>query len=310
MHAQEPTGSHAGVVPDVACAPQENSAVFTRAPPGPEPAFLSELARDAAFDSKPRLTWFVEAVAPDGSPWPAPLPDMTIDAALHEGGLPGEPGAVLAEAQATLEPVDQAVPDRAVYAFQLPLQWTDGARIPAAGGLGLHVALWALAAPCGEVAWPGLRPVSEPDLRPRIEWDLFDPVRVDLLEGSWDGDALRITLHASSPWGHQALASPVPPTITGQDGVPRPAVLADLDAGLDQRSTWTWMPDQPRNGTYRIDATASTLDGSSAFEDQAFFRIGSDAPRGFTPPPAPVEESPGLGILAIMGLLAAALRRR
>lgn len=271
------------------------------------------LLRDAVLapERAPTLTWFLETVAP-GTADPADIPatQVVVEATLRLGDTPATLGKGAVLADGSTEPVllhslggatDAGVEGRHVYAFELRLDWQADAVVPAQDGFHIEIVARQDVDGC-EGAPAGVRAYSGPGTRPTLAWDVFDPVRIDLLEARPRAQGTDVVLHASSPWGvfdvllgDASLRGPA-----GDAALPEPQGLDVPGLGLG----WALDDGTLGNGTYRIDADVRNIQDSATAQASAVFRIGdTSAPA----PPAGPTEAPGKDTPVPPGLVVAAL---
>lgn len=189
---------------------------------------------------------------------------------------------------------------------------------------------------------------TSPDFRPQMQWSIMNPLRIEYLHPQFIGDDLVVHTSSNSPWGNydvrgdQASESQGGLTvdITGPS-VPVTFNQVALTARTHEHdhhteavdATWVWeyKKDGAKNGLYTITMTAKNDQETAEAVAVAQFEIGSgtvvgcggqakgggqdDCFNDVQPDggPGTVEESPGVGMVVLMGALAAigvALRRR
>ncbi len=272
------------------CAPMSWLVPFMQDDPanGIEP---QSLAREANVSASPaRLEWHMEWMAPNGDPLDLPWPTMSIAAELRSGETVVAAGATTG----TPTTVDG---ERNVVRLSADLRWEVD--IVPQDTLWLAVEVSTLQ----DCALPGWAPATDPPSGVRI--GAYSPLVIERIDPIV-GDSLRFITHTASPWGRADVVGVVP-VLLMPDGQ-RPTTSIVDEGGLED-VLQTWQADaEPINGTYRLEVTATSLQGGSV-TDTVLFRIGDSSPPPAPAAPEPEPKSiPGPSPLWLLGLIG--LRRR
>lgn len=313
LHPTEPT-SYEGIGNDAtpACGTSLSwQAAFNQGSPtdGLQPGLLS---RQADLDTaRPKLTWFLHATVPGvGAASPVPLPDAHIVASLRTGADTASlaDGIELARAQETLTPTSTSVDG--VYMLESRLTWTNDPLLPAGEALQLEISLSFGPEAC-QTPLPGIAAYADNDHQPRLDWKVYDPVRLDDFRAQDNNGTVTLTLEASSPWGSQHIAPVDDPTVAGGIGPVSGVTRTSIEEGDLLRVTWTWLQGSAPNGTYRADIMIQDIFGAVSTPDNIVFTVGDNRePRQVPLEPEPVKESPGLGIAAVLAVFGVVMKNR
>ena len=270
------------------------------------------LSRQADLDTaRPKLTWFLQATTPGaGVASPVPLPDVHLVTSLRTGMDTAilEDGTELARAEETITPVSTAMDG--VYALESRLTWANDPLLPSGEALQLEVSLNFGPEPC-QTPLPGIAPYADADHQPRIDWKVYDPVRLDDFRAQDDNGTVTLTLEATSPWGSGHIAPIDDPTIAGGIGPVSGVTRTSIEEGDLLRVTWSWLQGSAPNGTYRADIMIQDIFGAVSTPDNIVFTVGDNRePRHVPLEPEPVKESPGLGIVALLAVFGLVMKNR
>ena len=326
---EEPSGSAPGCVPSPTM--HRWQAAFTREAPDyedtPSGDIVPGLARNATFNEKirPSLIWYVELTdLATGGASSLPFGQMSpvLRAWLRTGSdlTTFGDGDVIASAQDT-SATAVAAGDRSVYVFDFRVTWEAAFLnyIPNGTDFQLEVELQVGPEQCSS-SLPGLRAYSGPGLRPRVAFELYDPVFVYDIFAQWDDGTVLVDLVVTSPWGPSDIQVLGTPSLTGPQGDVRgPAgdapglTPASYEETERVSARWTWDQGAAPNGTYRVDLVVGSVNTGFTATDYWIFRVGADPTQVPRPaaPATPDQGIPGLAPgLALLALAAVAMRRR
>lgn len=303
---------------------------------GPRFGASRGVAHDVTFAAGSPLTlhWFLEtSLTPDdmdasASVAPAVVPNVVVAATLRTGDnisiedAAFDAGAIIAQGASPptlLQPTaaNHATDDRGrhVYEFTIELSPTLPG-IPMAEGANLRVDVYVENPFCPDPSqayfMPNMvRPHSSPDLRPRIEATLQDPLRSDLTYLT-TATSFIVNARGGSVLGPYDVANAAI-AVTGPDGQPVDGPSDSLEASVytpcghdcghvtEHILVWAWPaslgPAPP--GDYQVLFTYTNLQGSATGSETVTIRIASDA------------KAPGLPVgLLLLGIVALGLATR
>ncbi len=191
-----------------------------------------------------------------------------------------------------------------------------------------------------------LRVHTSPEFRPQFTWNAFNPLRIEYLHPQFIGDDLVVHTSTNSPWGNYdvrgdqesesagglelELTGPsIPVTLNRVALTARTHEHDHHTEAVDATWVWEYKVDGAQDGLYTAVFTAKNDQESAEAVAVAQFEIGSGKIVGCgnqasgdssdceesiqEDGAAPTEDSPGVGFVALLGVLGAALvalRRR
>ncbi len=267
--------------------------------------------------------------------------NVSVDDEAYEAGeiiAHGESGLVMLDPTGLTpgSPSSTVFDGRRVYEIPVALQ-LEQSQIPANQGYNIRIDV-RMESPCPDPSDAYLMPNvvrhhSSKDLRPRLEWTTLNPVRIDFLRPSVDGEATMVEARASTPWGPAGLdgdalqltvegnkdaAFALTRTVRGHevlaDGF-KPVHAHRQDPGNEQY-LWIWH-DKPDSGVVSFHVNVGDLAGTnataSAWIDFSKGQAMAATLAGLEP--NSIEggrDTPGVGpalLLAMLASVALAIRR-
>lgn len=288
------------------------------------------VAYDVELDAAENFTvfWYLLVETPTAAgPVPLPAPNLQVLATMRAGDALGidddayNSGALLAHGQTVpasilgdqviggggqVRPVRQVGPAW-VYEFAVPMRFDDG-RIPRAAGFNMRIDVRIDNAGC-EGAAPPLTLHSSAPARPRLEFNVLNPLRIEYLHPQFVEDDLVLHAALNSAWGNYdvpranltlAVRGPAGDEFVLQPQPQQVHVHGHPYQAASYAPTWVWSnATQASHGLYELQVTATNLQGTASITATAAFEFAppNDAP--FPPP-----------IFLLLALLAALLARR
>jgi hypothetical protein len=332
---------------------------------------------DVDLDTATPMTayWYLETVTANANLNPSPnvlptvLPQVVTRVIMREGddvSVDDEAlnkGKILAQGQTDPVVMSPAVESpqvryieregRHIYEFAVPMK-IENARITRDEAYNVRVDVFMDNPVCSNPQYPSdqylmpnnVRAFTGPDLRPRMDLAVMNPLRIEYVHPQFLGDELYIHTSMNSPWGNYDVAETEGPYATPGgielriDG-PSPATGL-VQAAFVQRHhdhfhhqepvdvTWLWpfKADRAQNGLYTVTLTVKNDQETATATGIAQFEIGKglvvgcgDAQLGAKEAckeqvqkdgKSPSKDSPGVGFVVILAMLGAALvlRRR
>ncbi len=257
-------------------------------------------------ESPAALTWFMETTAVPGvTDVTVPVPEVKVRATIRAGNGPNlgpdgfNHGDLVAEGElgpfflgAGGAPPSHDVDGRTVYEFQLPLEFQRGV-LGQEQGFNVRVDVWIDADPA--CSGPGqheddylmpnlLRPHASPELLPRLEWSVLNPIGIEYIRPQFIGEDLVILTSMNSPWGSYDVDEQPGGITVAVDG-PTPAAslrqvaVAQRHHGhfsygdpVDVTYVWPYLLDGAADGVYQVhvevwnDQRTAKATGTAAFE--------------------------------------------
>lgn len=221
-----------------------------------------------------------------------------------------------------------------VYEFKVPLEFSRQ-EILEDEAYNVRVDVFLDVPPCDEDPDESLMPsnvevYTSPDLRPRLEWSIMNPLEILYIHPEPVGDELILHTGFNSPWGNYdvdegpggvevAIEGPSP----AQNVVRAAVVQRTHEHGyhfepVDMTYVWPYQDEDAENGEYLITVTARNDQGTAQAVGKAIFNVGpnvgvdTDGNEVSHKTDDDSQGTPALGPVAALGLLglAVALRRR
>lgn len=222
-----------------------------------------------------------------------------------------------------------------VYEFKVPLEFSKQ-EILEEEAYNVRIDVFMDVPPCNEDPDASLMPsnvevYTSPDLRPRLEWSIMNPIEILYIHPEPVGQELILHTGFNSPWGNYDVdegPGGVEVTIEGpseaQNVVRAAVVQRTHEHGyhfepVDMTYVWPYQKEGADNGDYTITVTARNDQGTATATGTAVFKVGPNV--GVDTDGNEVQhqqgdegsqDTPAVGPLAALGLLGAAvaLRRR
>ena len=228
-----------------------------------------------------------------------------------------------------------------IYQFAVPMK-IDQPKIPRATGYNLRVDIYMDNPQCGDPSTTGSIMPNEvsiytaPQFRPRMELGVMDPIRLEYLHPQFVGDDLVVHTSMNSAWGNYDVnEDTIQVTITGPSPAPSLARAAVVQRthehyhhqeAVDVTYVWPYKTDRALNGLYTVDVKFENDQQTAAATGTAQFEIGKGTVIGCggvqessqalkddcaktvqKDGVATKAKSPGLELVGVIGVLAAAL---
>lgn len=270
------------------------------------------------------------------------------DASLNEGAIIAqgrtEPTTLAGPATASPEVTHHEVEGKHVYGFAIPMDF-QGDTITRDDSYNIRIDVFIDNPQCDDPTFAGgdeylmansVRVHTSPGLRPRAELAVMNPLRIEYMHPQFIGDDLVIHTAMNSAWGNYDVNE-------GEGGItleikgPSPATRL-VRAAFVQRhhdhhhhqepvdATWVWpyKEDGAKDGVYTVSLSVTNDQETAKAVGEVRFQIGKA--EGEALPPCPEDEpnavncarpdsdgskkTPGPALALLVGLIAAAARRR
>ncbi len=252
--------------------------------------------------------------------------DVSVgDAAYNDGGVIaiGETDPVDLSPQA---PNYMEVNGRHVYEFAIPMSFQDDT-VTRDEAFNIRIDVFMDNPACSGEGYfmPNVvRLHTSPDHRPRFDWSVLNPLVINYIHPQFVGDELVIHTEMNSPWGNYDVDESdggIQVSVSG----PSPALSLQRAAFVQRHHEhffhqepvavtyiWPYLQDSASNGVYTVEVKARNDQGTAEAVGRAAFEIGKNV--GISDTGEEVEsvgqeaqeESPGIGLLALLGAVAAA----
>jgi hypothetical protein len=269
----------------------------------------------------------------------------TVAATLAAGAVQPNTSGVTSE---DVTPVGKTASGADLYEFKVPMTISQPV-IPRATGYNLRIDMYMEdpSSQCNEdkkFMSNSVKVHTDPAHRPRMELAIMDPIRLEYLHPQFVGDDLVIHTSMNSAWGNYDVNEQEPDGITVSVEGPSPATSL-VKAAIVQRThehyhhqeavdityVWPYKTDRAQNGLYTVtvnfmnDQRTASATGIAQFEigkgtvigcggvQEAAEQLNDECAKQVQADGVAEKDSPGVELLGILGVLAAALfvaRRR
>lgn len=318
----------------------------------PERGLASDVLLDPSSPAK--VTWYLETDFSGGDPrfsglptemLPAVVPEVVVQATIRTGddiSIGAEAynkGTLIAQGRSEpllLAPTDSdhylPQPDgTAVYRFDVPLT-IEQDTIPADESYNVRIDIMMDVPGCNEDPDAALMSsqvlsFTSPELRPRLEWSVRNPLSIEYIHPQFVGEQLLVHMSFQSPWGNYDVDEApggIEVTIDGPSearSLTRATITQRFHEHghhfepVDVTYAWPYKADGAKRGEYTLTVTAWNDQRTASATGTAGFEIGpnvayDDAGNEVASEGSVTKDSPAVGLILLMGLLAAVLVRR